>query len=67
MADLVKTSPNGQLPATAANTARDGFVRESVSPNTLRAYRGQFELWKLWCKERELEAVPPATPEARRV
>ncbi len=45
-----------------AQAARD-FARESLSPATRRAYRGDIRAFEAWCRERGLGAVP-AAPEA---
>ena len=45
-----------------AQAARD-FARESLSPATRRAYRGDIRAFEAWCSERGLGSVP-ASPEA---
>jgi site-specific recombinase XerD len=45
-----------------ARAARD-FAKESLSPATRRAYRGDIRAFEAWCSERGLGSVP-ASPEA---
>ena len=44
-----------------AQAARD-FARESLSPATRRAYRGDIRAFEVWCRERGVRAIP-AEPE----
>src|SRR5262249_9753793 len=50
------------LPTALSERARD-YIRQSLRPNTRRAYGAQLKLWLAWC-EQQRTAPSPAPPEA---
>src|SRR5262249_31784641 len=52
------------VPAADANRAR-GYATAEKAAATRRAYGMDFLIFRVWCKERQLDAVPPSpTPVA---
>ncbi len=60
--ELVTTSPNA-LTVPADLAAVRGYVDESLSPNTRRAYRSSLAAFRAWCEAEKVDALP-ASPES---
>lgn len=60
MSDVARR-PDGSVPAqrTALDAARD-YARQSLAPETLRAYRTDWEDFRAWCHRGGFECLPAA-------
>ena len=57
MSEIVKKPSAEQLP-TFLSPAAEQYLRESLSPNTRRAYRAQISKWVEWCAQKRVEPWP---------
>jgi integrase len=62
--DIMLREPDGLSVETLAKQHHDvrrlnEMRAKAKAPNTIKAYYGQFKRYELWCKDREVEAIPP--------